>query len=96
MVGLCDIPPRGLKTAGTFVGNTTAFREPLSAIDGQFSRLYERRAFVHWYVNEGLETVEFDEARANLTDLIQEYEMYEVVGIEEWDDSDYEESDHDE
>jgi tubulin beta len=96
MVGLCDIPPRGLKTSATFVANTTAFREPLCTIDGQFSRLYARRVFVHWYVNEGLETVEFDEARSNFTDLIQEYEMYETVGVEEWDDSDYEDNDHDE
>jgi tubulin beta len=34
-------------------------------------------------VNEGLETVEFDEARSNMTDLIQEYEMYETAGVEE-------------
>jgi hypothetical protein len=31
--------------------------------------MYARRAFIHWYVNEGLETVEFDEARSNMTDL---------------------------
>jgi tubulin beta len=50
---------------------------------------------VHWYENEGLETVEFDEARSNFTDLIQEYEMYETGGME-WDDDDLDESDHDE
>ena len=35
--------------------------------------MYAKRAFIHWYVNEGLETV----------DLIQEYEMYETAGVEE-------------
>ena len=34
-------------------------------------------------MNEGLETVEFDEARSNMTDLIQEYEMYETAGVDE-------------
>ena len=38
---------------------------------------------IHWGVNEGLETVEFDEARSNMTDLIQEHEMYETAGVEE-------------
>ena len=42
--------------------------------------MYARRAFIHWYVNEGLETVEFDEARSNMTDLIEEYE---TAGVEE-------------
>ena len=45
--------------------------------------MYARRAFIHRYVNEGLETVEFDEARSNMADLIQEYEMYETAGVEE-------------
>jgi tubulin beta len=80
---ICDIPPRGLKMASTFIGNTTAFRELFTRVDGQFSKMYARRAFIHWYVNEGLETVEFDEARSNMTDLIQEYEMYETAGVEE-------------
>jgi tubulin beta len=80
---ICDIPPRGLKMASTFIGNTTAFRELFTRVDNQFSKMYARRAFIHWYVNEGLETVEFDEARSNMTDLIQEYEMYETAGVEE-------------
>ena len=42
--------------------------------------MYARRALIHWCVNEGLETVEFDEPRSNMTDLIQEYE---TAGVEE-------------
>jgi tubulin beta len=80
---ICDIPPRGLKMASTFIGNTTAFRELFTRVDSQFSKMYARRAFIHWYVNEGLETVEFDEARSNMTDLIQEYEMYETATVDE-------------
>jgi tubulin beta len=84
---LCEVPPRGLKMAATHVSNTTAIREQLTTIDGKFSRMYARRSFIHWYVNEGLETVEFDEARSNMTDLIQEYEMYETAGVGEWSDN---------
>ena len=45
--------------------------------------MYARSVFIHWCVNESLETVAFDEARSNMTDLIQEYEMYETAGVEE-------------
>jgi hypothetical protein len=45
--------------------------------------MYARRVFIHWYVNEGLETVEFDKAWSNMTHLIQEDEMYETVGVDE-------------
>ena len=45
--------------------------------------VYARHALIHCYVNEGLEAAEFDEAHSNMTDLIQEYEMYETAGVEE-------------
>uniref|UniRef100_A0A674PQF0 Tubulin beta chain n=3 Tax=Eupercaria TaxID=1489922 RepID=A0A674PQF0_TAKRU len=31
---VCDIPPRGLKMAATFIGNSTAIQEPAAAIQG--------------------------------------------------------------
>jgi tubulin beta len=31
---ICDIPPRGLKMAATFIGNTTPFREFFTRVDG--------------------------------------------------------------
>jgi tubulin beta len=80
---ICDLLPRGLKMGSTFIGNTTAFRELFTRVANEFSKMYARRAFINWYVNEGLETVEFDEARSNMTDLIQEDEMYETAGVDE-------------
>jgi tubulin beta len=82
-ISICNISPHGLKMAATFIGNITAFRELFTRVDSQFSKMYARRAFIHWHVNEGLETVEFDEARSNVADLIQDYEMYETSGVEE-------------
>jgi tubulin beta len=80
---ICDARSRGLKMASKFIGNTTAFRELFTCVDNQFTKMCTRRAFIHWYVNEGLETVEFNEARSNMTDLIQEDEMYETAGVDE-------------
>jgi tubulin beta len=92
---LCAVPPRGLRMAATLVANTTALRHSLHEIDRKFGRMYARRSFVHWYVSEGLETAEFDEARSNMRDLIQECDMYETAGISWYSDSEEESSDED-
>ena len=49
----CDIPPRGLKMAGTFIANTTSIQSLFNRILEQFVAMYRRRAFLHWYTSEG-------------------------------------------
>merc|ERR1712013_731845 len=46
MTSVCDIPPRGLKMASTFVGNSTAIQEIFKRISEQFSAMYRRKAFL--------------------------------------------------
>ncbi|GLH04650.1 Tubulin alpha-1 chain [Gryllus bimaculatus] len=74
---VCDIPPQGMKLCGTFVGNSTAIVEVLNRISAQFSAMYRRRAFLHWYLGEGMDEMEFSEAVSNLRDLISEYLQYQ-------------------
>ena len=50
---VCDIPPRGLKVAGTFMANSTSIQTLFSRILDQFVSMYRRRAFLHWYTSEG-------------------------------------------
>ena len=39
----------------SFTENITALREFFTSVDSQFTRAYARRAFIHWYVDEGLD-----------------------------------------
>lgn len=36
--------------------------------------LFRRKAFLHWYVNEGMDEMEFTEAESNMNDLVCEYQ----------------------
>ncbi|KAK3921749.1 Tubulin beta-1 chain [Frankliniella fusca] len=84
---VCDIPPRGLRMAATFIGNTTAIQEIFKRIGEQFSAMFKRKAFLHWYIGEGMDEGEFSEAESNMGDLIAEYQQYQEAPPD--DDDDY-------
>uniref|UniRef100_A0A8I3MW24 Tubulin beta chain n=1 Tax=Canis lupus familiaris TaxID=9615 RepID=A0A8I3MW24_CANLF len=76
-VAVCDIPPRGLKMAATFIGNSTAIQELFKRISEQFSAMFRRKAFLHWFTGEGMDEMEFTEAESNMNDLVSEYQQYQ-------------------
>lgn len=87
---VCSVPPTGLDMAATFIGNSTSIQSLFRRVGSQFSAMFKRKAFLHWYTSEGMDEMEFTEAESNMNDLVSEYQQYqEATGMD--DDLDFDE-----
>lgn len=96
---VCDIPPKGIKMSATctyylavhypltnyptVIGNNTCIQDLFKRIGGQFSAMFRRKAFLHWYTGEGMDEMEFTEAESNMNDLVAEYQQYQEATIDD-------------
>merc|ERR1712130_226673 len=92
---VCDIPPKGLKMAVAFLGNSTAIQEMFKRVAEYFTAMFRRKAFLHWYTGEGMDEMEFTEAESNMNDLVSEYQQYQDATAEEEGEFDEEEGEYD-
>ncbi|KAK6137463.1 hypothetical protein DH2020_028820 [Rehmannia glutinosa] len=88
---VCDIPPTGLSMSSTFVGNSTSIQEMFRRVSEQFTVMFRRKAFLHWYTGEGMDEMEFTEAESNMNDLVSEYQQYQDANADNEEEFDEEE-----
>lgn len=56
---------------------------PQSRVSEQFTAMFRRKAFLHWYTGEGMDEMEFTEAVSNMNDLVSEYQQYQDATADE-------------
>merc|ERR1712032_1172585 len=85
----------GLKMSSTFIGNSTAIQEMFKRVSEQFTAMFRRKAFLHWYTGEGMDEMECTEAESNMNDLVSEYQQYQDATAEDEGEFDEEEGEYD-
>nr|ACN61492.1 beta-tubulin T4 [Euplotes focardii] len=92
---ICNIPQKGLKVSGTFIGNSTAIQEIFIRISEKFTTMFRKKAFLHWYTGEGMDEMELIEAESDMNDLVAEYQCYQDATAEDEEEEQYDQEDTD-
>lgn len=62
--------------------NHTAISQVFAKVNQKFDMMFNKRAFVHWYVGEGMEENEFSDARQDMHELEAEYSALAIDNAE--------------
>ncbi|KAF3533137.1 hypothetical protein DY000_02040034 [Brassica cretica] len=79
---LYDICFRTLKLT-TPSWNSTSIQEMFRRVSEQFTAMFRRKAFLHWYTGEGMDEMEFTEVESTMNDLVSEYQQYQDATADE-------------
>ncbi|CAK9794716.1 Tubulin beta-3 chain [Anthophora quadrimaculata] len=74
---------KGHYTEGAELVDSVLDVELFKRISEQFTAMFRRKAFLHWYTGEGMDEMEFTEAESNMNDLVSEYQQYQEATAEE-------------
>ena len=90
-VTMCDTPSPNRELSALLFNNSKSQQHIYKRIAEQFTAMFRRKAFLHWYTSEGMDEMEFTEAESNMNDLVSEFQGCDGCCAEEDEDPDNEE-----
>ena len=73
-VSYSRLPVNNQPASAVLLGSTSAIQELFKRVSEQFTTMFRRKAFLHFYTGEGMDEMEFTEAESNMNDLVSEYQ----------------------
>ncbi|KAK1385061.1 Beta-1 and beta-2 tubulin [Heracleum sosnowskyi] len=67
----------------TFIGNSTSIQEIFRCVSEQFTAMFRRKTFLHWYTGVGMDEMEFTDDESYMNDLVSEYQQYQDATSDE-------------
>ncbi|KAK2091665.1 hypothetical protein P7K49_030949 [Saguinus oedipus] len=78
MMATCDPPTWPLPNRSCHFQRSHVHEEAVQELfkrdAEQFTAMFRCKAFLHWYTSEGVDEMEFTEAKSNLNELVSEYQ----------------------
>ena len=50
---VCNVPAKDVPMSATFICNNTSIKHMFQRISDQFDKMFKRKAYIHFYTNEG-------------------------------------------
>jgi len=79
---MITLKPLNVECEATMIGNITSVKDCFQRIWENFHKLFEKKAFLHWYKGEGMHEMEFVDAESEIKDLIMEYFEKQEISID--------------
>ncbi len=79
-IGYVEQPGMSHRKSMVLLANNTEIARVLDRICHNFDKLWQRKAFANWYLNEGMSEDQINTLRASAQELIQSYQVAEESG----------------
>ena len=71
------------------LSNNTVFSDRIAAIKDSVSEMLKKKAFMHWYLRDGVENEEFEDSKTLLESILDDYIDVQPPDSPLWSDNDY-------
>jgi len=77
----CNTPRKNYKRSCVSLANSNAIRDLTLKLCEKFTIQFRKKSHLHWYLQEGMDEMEFTEAESNCNDFTSEFIVYTSPGL---------------